>query len=526
MDFAGNESAPSLPAEIIWDRAPPSVVIAGVQDGILYNHDVAPVFTATGSATTVTLSATLNSATFLSGSTVSAEGEHVLTVNAVNQSNAGSTVTVHFTIDKTSPSITITGIPSGTSLAAVLPQVTASDLHLADVALTLDGVSYPQGTPISANGDHVFAVTARDSAGNISVSSKAFTLNLPPSAPLNFTLTAAEGVGATFTWESPAAGLAGYRFYKDGALKSQGLLSGLQFQDAAFTLGAAHVYEVLAVDASGQDGARARIGVPAVDFSLASYGVNLNGVQAVTRGFFDTIQFQLVNAGAQSVLMGPTEVELISGAAAVFSGQAPSVPVPAGGSASMPAVVAVTPDIAAAPTLRATLQLPVGLGGRATVTKTFPLSARTPQGAAVELFAGPMIFGANAAVQVKFNNKGSAPLEIRTAVNSDLSVSLITPQGTVLSQASLSQTDNGAQAGPTGYFVEVAPGSSFLFDSVPVFVPETLGSGAILSASVSRTFRSKGRALLRPHSRSRVPRPLPTPSRSPRTGPCTIKAPP
>ncbi|MBI2384690.1 MAG: hypothetical protein HYV14_01630 [Elusimicrobia bacterium] len=488
LDSAGNESSPSQAAEIVWDRAPPSIVIAGVQNGVLYNLDVAPVFTATGSATAVTLSATLNAAPFVSGSTVSAEGDHTLTVNAVNQSAAGSTTTVHFTIDKTFPAVSITGIPSGTSVSPVLPQVTVTDLHLGAVTLTLDGGSYPQGTPISANGAHVFTVTAADLAGNVSVSSKTFTLNLPPSAPANFTLTGAEGAGAAFTWESPASGLAGYRFYKDGVLQSQGLLSGLQFQDAAFALGTAHVYEVLAVDASGQDGARARISVPAVDFTLDSYGVNLNGVQALTRGFFDTVRFRVSNTGAQSAPVGPAAIELVSAGATVFSGQAPSVSVPAGGAVLMPAVVAVTPDIADAPTLRATLTLPVGLGSRATVKKTFPLAARTPLGSPVELFAGPMIFGANAAVQVKFNNKGSAPMEVRTAINSDVSVSLATPQGTVLSQATLSQTGNGAQAGPTGYFVSIAPGASFLFDGVQVFVPEALGSGAVLAASISRTF--------------------------------------
>ncbi|MEK7384625.1 MAG: fibronectin type III domain-containing protein, partial [Elusimicrobiota bacterium] len=489
LDFAGNESAHSTPAQITWDRAPPAITVAGVQEGVLYNRDVAPSFSATGSATAVTLSATLNAGSFVSGSTVSAEGNHLLTVHAVNQSNAGSTVTVHFTIDKTPPSVAITGIPSGTSLVAVLPQVTATDLHLGAVTLTLDGGSYPQGTPISASGAHVFTVTAADLAGNVTVSSRAFTLNLPPSAPLNFKLTATEGAGATFTWGSPAAGVAGYRFYKDGILKSQGLLSGLQFSDAGFALGAAHIYEVLAVDASGQDGARARISVPAVDFTLASYGVNLNGVQALTRGFFDTVQLRIINTGAQAASVGPATVELIS-TATVASVQAPSVSVPAGGNALMPAVVAVIPDMPDAPTLRATLTLPVGLGGQATVTKTFPLSARTPLGSPVELFAGPMIFGANAAVQVKFNNKGSAPLEIRTAINSDLSVTLATPQGTVLSQALLSQTGNGAQAGPTGYFVSVAPGSSYLFDPVMVFVPEALGSSALLSATIGRTFNN------------------------------------
>ncbi|MFZ8507316.1 hypothetical protein ACO1M3_13970, partial [Staphylococcus aureus] len=87
---------------------------------------------------------------------------------------------------------------------------------------------------------------------------------------------------------------------------------------------------------------------------LASYGASQNGVQALTRGFFDTVQFQLNNNDAQSQLLGPISVQLVSSTATVFTGQTPSVLVPAGASAPAAAVVAVNPSISDAATLRVT----------------------------------------------------------------------------------------------------------------------------------------------------------------------------
>ncbi|MEK6655433.1 MAG: hypothetical protein AABY92_09830, partial [Thermodesulfobacteriota bacterium] len=334
--------------------------------------------------------------------------------------------------------ILVSGIPAGVSHTAVLPQVTVTDPHLSGVTLKLDNAAYTQGVPITANGGHVFIVTANDTAGNIAVSSSAFTLNLPPVAPGNPAFSAVEGLGATLSCESTAQDLAGYRVYKDGALRSQGLLTALQYQDPDFAAGTAHVYEVSAMDTTGQEGTRARLEIPAVNFSLDSYGVLENGVPALMRGFFDVVRLRLENMGTGSAALGPAAVELISSTITVFSRQVPSVSVPAGGSSLMTTVVAVPSDIADAPVFKVSLQLPSGLGTTAAITKTFTLAARSPVGPAVELFAGPMIYGTNAQVQVKFNNKGSAPLEIRTAVISDVAVTLATPQGTLLSQATLS----------------------------------------------------------------------------------------
>ena len=229
FDTAGNESLPSIPTAILWDKAPPTIILTGVQDGGIYNYTVSPVFASTGSATEVTMNADLNGSPFVSGRSLASEGDYVLTVSAVNQSGAGSAATVHFTLDKTPPAISVSGIPAGVSHIAVLPQVTVTDPHLSGVALKLDNAAYTQGVPITANGGHVFTVTANDAAGNTAVSSSAFTLNLPSVAPGNSAFSAVEGLGGTLSWESPGQNIAGYRVYKYGALRSQGLLTALQY---------------------------------------------------------------------------------------------------------------------------------------------------------------------------------------------------------------------------------------------------------------------------------------------------------
>ncbi|MFA5162728.1 MAG: Ig-like domain-containing protein, partial [Elusimicrobiales bacterium] len=290
VDFAGNESPLSVSTDTYWGKAPPVVTIGGVSDGGLYNHAVNPVYSASDPALdTATVSGLLNGQPFASGAGVSADGNYTLSAYAANLSGVGSTQTVHFTLDMTPPQLSVDGIAEGmTYNAAVLPLVTASDIRLASVSLNLDGSPCASGVPITANGGHTLIVTAGDLAGNTSTSTIHFTLNLPPAAPQNVVFVSQEGAGALISWTAPAAGMAGYRVYKDGALASQGLVTAAQFSDPAYAMGAAAVYEVSAVDSGGQEGARARLQLPAVSFGMDSFGSNINGAQTLSRGYFDT----------------------------------------------------------------------------------------------------------------------------------------------------------------------------------------------------------------------------------------------
>ncbi|PIR15090.1 MAG: hypothetical protein COV48_16290, partial [Elusimicrobia bacterium CG11_big_fil_rev_8_21_14_0_20_64_6] len=319
-------------------------------------------------------------------------------------------------------------------------------------------------------------------------STTTFTLDLPPPPPPSFLVAIEEGLGATLTWLSPAGDTAGYRVLRDGVPMHQGLLSQALLSDPAFTLGQGHVYEVAAVDAAGQEGARAKATIPAVTVELESFGTVENGAAYLTRGFFDSLRVRLTNSSASTKLLGPTNLTFLAGGIPATSGSAPSVSVPAGGQLTSEGVLVTPLSLPDAAAVRVTVSLPVEPGASATLRRTFPVAAREPREPIVEVFAGALIRGTNASVQVKVNNQGSAPLQILSAVPSDLLVELRTPEGTVLSSARLSQSGNGAAASPSGYFVPVSGGSSVLLDPVTIVVPDALGASAQIRARVERVF--------------------------------------
>ncbi|MBI5744913.1 MAG: hypothetical protein HY952_10240 [Elusimicrobia bacterium] len=486
FDYAGNESALSQEILLNWDKAPPVITITGAADGAIYNYAPAPAFSAAdGVSPQITIYAKLDNVPFLSGAVVAAEGEHTLVVTAVGQSLASSTRTVHFTVDLTSPAVSIAGAEDGAFYSSeVVPVISASDARLAAVQLVLDGAAYTAGVPVSSDGRHLLSATARDLAGNISVASAAFTLDLPPPAPAGFTFNAQETAGAVLTWNSPAADTAGYRVYKDGQLHSQGLVRELNYSDPAFVQGEAHVYGVSAVDAAGHEGARAVINIPAVTFTLDSYGVADSSSAVFVRGFFDTARLRLGNNGPLPQLIGPVTAALVSGG---VSAQAPAVSVAAGGSALVSPVLPVPAELPASSQLRVTLALPAGIGSAASFTRIFTVAAVSPREPIVELLTEPLVRGMNSRVQVKFNNKGSAPLEIKTWPG-DIAAQLSTPEGTTLAQGRLQQIGGGAQPCPGGYFVQVGAQSSYIFEPISLFVPAGLGDSGQVSAVIERVY--------------------------------------
>jgi len=489
IDFALNESSAFATTQFLWDNAPPVIAISGVQDGKFYNRDLAPTFTVTDPAlATATVRGTLDGAGFASGSTISAEGAHVLAVTGANQAGIGSTTTVRFTLDKTPPVIGIAGVSAAqTYNTAPVPVVGVTDANLASVSVALDGAAYTPGTPITANGAHALSVVAADLAGNVASSTVSFIVNLPPAAPSNVALTVADGSGATLAWAT-SSNVLGYRVYKDGVLKTQGLLGVTSFTDPAYAFDGDHTFAVSAVDLTGQEGAQAQVTMPKVALTLGSYGLtDGNGVTALNRGFFDTIAIAATNASTQARLIGPATLELVGAGQTLSSASAPAASAPAGGAATLSGVLASPASLPDAASLRATVAVAAQLGATARIVKTFPVAARTPSGAVVQLFAEPLVLGTSPKVQVKVNNQGSAALEVLTSP-SDVTLQLLTVQGTLLSSVKETQTGNGAATSPSGYYVSVPPGGSALLDAAALSVPPALGTSGQVTATIARTF--------------------------------------
>ncbi len=168
-DAAGNTASAHLGYAI--DRTPPTITITGIP--ARYTPlDVTPeVKVSDAHLDPKSVVITMNGAPFTPGTLLHDEGDYHLAVQAADLAGNTATATADFTIDRTPPSITTTGVTEGElSMNVVTPQVTVTDRNLdpAAVSVTLNGVAYVSGTPIGADGVYALAVHAADLAGNTS----------------------------------------------------------------------------------------------------------------------------------------------------------------------------------------------------------------------------------------------------------------------------------------------------------------------------------------------------------------------
>lgn len=495
-DAAGNESGLSNQFDILFENAAPRIELTGVSDGGFYRQDVFPSFQAFDlNLDAGSLAASLDGAPFTSGSGVSAEGAHTLLVGAADTGGHASQRTVAFTIDKTPPRIALSGVEEGSLLHSSFSAVIAvTDLspfttgHVLENLTLQTAAAFSSGDRVDVDGSYVLLASATDRAGNTATRSVSFVLDSAPREPKDLSIRVEEGAGADLSWTKPESDVLAYRVYRDGNRISSSLEPALTFRDPGYSADAAHVYEVAAVDRVGQAGPRARVTVPPIGVSLAGYGISLDGQEALTRGFADTIRVSLINKDSQARILGPTVLELSANGQAAGRAEASDSSVDSGGSREVSAAVWVSTGLGAQASLKVSVRLPSEDGTSAVLVKSMALSVRDPVGPVVEAFAESLIRGALAKVRVRFNNRGSAPLEVKTAVaegltptaTDEVTASLKTLEGMVLSQAGLAQTGNGVvgrvENDKLTYYAVIEPGTGFLFDPVEVAVPESAGA--------------------------------------------------
>ncbi|MFX3631934.1 MAG: S-layer homology domain-containing protein [Candidatus Pristimantibacillus sp.] len=148
-DAAGNSTSVTFSI----DKTAP--VVTGVNDGTSYNSDRTVTFDEG--------TATLNTAPFTSGTTITAEGDYILVVT----DDASNVTTLAFTIDKTNP--IITGVIDGESYT------TSKLVTFNEGTAALNGSAFTSGTTIQTSGTYTLIVT--DAAGNHTTA--AFIIKLP-----------------------------------------------------------------------------------------------------------------------------------------------------------------------------------------------------------------------------------------------------------------------------------------------------------------------------------------------------------
>jgi RHS repeat-associated protein len=166
---------------LVRDSTPPQISVSGVADGLISSAaSVTPIFTVTD-AHPGTSSATLDGSPFVSGTPVTAEGDHVLVISAVDQPGNAASAQIHFTLDRVAPQITFSGVADGARVAHPVTLIfSATDANLTTVTALLDGASFVSGTAVSAEGAHALSVDAFDAAGNHASAHLSFTIDLTP----------------------------------------------------------------------------------------------------------------------------------------------------------------------------------------------------------------------------------------------------------------------------------------------------------------------------------------------------------
>lgn len=110
-----------------------------------------------------------------------AEGQRRAEVRATDAAaNSAISAARAFFIDRTPPSINISGVPSGLTNQIVTPVITITDASPVTNQLSLDGAPYIIGTAISSDGVHVLLVRSTDAAGNTSTQQVRFEIDRTP----------------------------------------------------------------------------------------------------------------------------------------------------------------------------------------------------------------------------------------------------------------------------------------------------------------------------------------------------------
>ena len=177
-DDAGNVATATL--DVLIDKVAPVVDLLESSQTLdvtriaTFARDASIEIKVNDATSTVEWAAKLDNATYNSGTLITAEGTHTLTVRATDETGNFTDVTLSILIDKTKPEVSFfeTGVKLDPRADNLFRKDVAIEIKAFDAAsdatfsATLDGAKYESLTPITAEGVHVIGVHAVDTAGN------------------------------------------------------------------------------------------------------------------------------------------------------------------------------------------------------------------------------------------------------------------------------------------------------------------------------------------------------------------------
>ena len=178
LDAAGNVSQQKI--QFVIDSIAPEILVSGVTNQLITNQTVIPIIIINDSQL-AEQSILLNSVDYESASAITSEGSYQLVVTAKDNAGNVSNQTFNFVIDKTAPSISITGITNGMfSSLDLTPVIIINDEHLLSQSIVLNGANYISGTLLTEDGQYHIIASATDSAGNQTTSTIEFSIDKTP----------------------------------------------------------------------------------------------------------------------------------------------------------------------------------------------------------------------------------------------------------------------------------------------------------------------------------------------------------
>ncbi|MBN2374745.1 Ig-like domain-containing protein [bacterium] len=169
----------------VYETDPPVITISGAEDGGFYKGNVdIQIQVSDENPDPNGLSIIFNGSHVSAQSfSVEEDGYHIISVTAYDIFQKTSTASLSFTIDKTPPVITITGVSCGAtynvdSTPVITPVINVYDLNLnvSSLEIKLNGLPYASSQAISELNDYELNVHAADYSGNASSKSCSFSL--------------------------------------------------------------------------------------------------------------------------------------------------------------------------------------------------------------------------------------------------------------------------------------------------------------------------------------------------------------
>ena len=164
-----------LAAKSPVDHTPPTIEFFAddkpLVDGLKFNHAITPKIVVTDDLSGAQWTATLDGAAYTAGTPITGQGDHVLTVDAVDGVGNRVSKSVHFYIDTLPPVLTIVKPANGSMTADdVLVALNVVDASLPYTAsATLDAQPFDLRNPITTEGAHTLTVIVTDAVGLQSV---------------------------------------------------------------------------------------------------------------------------------------------------------------------------------------------------------------------------------------------------------------------------------------------------------------------------------------------------------------------